>query len=82
VVRLKDLMPLLHDIMTVDQYAEVDASEGEVAFRVHVPSVPEDLQKLWREFLTNYATALKSRHDLPIAVEDRVGWVEVRVRTV
>ncbi len=41
VVRLKDLMPLLHDIMAVDQYAEVGASEGEVAFRIHVPHVSE-----------------------------------------
>ena len=85
VLRLKDLMPLLEDIMAVDQYAEVGASDGEVAFRIHVPHLSEDLRRAWREFLTSYAEALKAKHgDLPITVEDIEGedWVEIVVRTV
>lgn len=50
-----------------------------MVFCVHVPNVPEDLQKLWRDFLISYASALKSRHNLPI--EDKVEWIELRVRT-
>ena len=78
-------MPLLHDIIAVDQYAEVGASEGEVAFCIHVPHLSEDLRKVWRDFLTSYARALKAKHgDLPIEVEDVEGedWVEVVVRTL
>ena len=41
VLRLKELMPLLNDIMVIDEGAEVGASEGEIAFRVYVPDVSE-----------------------------------------
>ena len=82
VLRLRDLMPLLEDLMVLGREVTVGAAEGEVIFCVHVPNVPVDLQKLWREFLVSYANALKSRHDLPIEVEDKAEWVELRVRTV
>ena len=61
------------------------ARAGEVAFRIHVPRVSEDLRKVWRDFLNGYAKALKAKHgDLPITVEDIEGedWVEIVVRTV
>ena len=35
VLRLKELMPLLDDIMALDREVVVGASEGEVAFRIH-----------------------------------------------
>jgi len=63
----------------------VGASEGEIAFRIHVPRVTDDLQRVWRDFLVSYAEALKAKHgDLPITVEDIEGedWVEIVVRTV
>jgi len=85
VVRLKDLMPLLNDIAAIDQYAVVGASEGEVAFRIHVPHLSEDLRKVWKDFLASYAKALKAKHgDLPIEIVNIEGedWVEVVVRTV
>jgi len=60
------------------------ARAGEVAFRIHVPRVSEDLRKVWRDFLSSYAKALKAKHGLPITVEDIEGedWVEIVVRTV
>ena len=72
---------LLEDLMVLGRSVTASAAEGEVIFRARVPSAPEDLQKLWREFLTSYAKALKAKHDLPIAVEDKAEWVELRVRT-
>ena len=84
VLRLKELMPLLDDIMALDREVVVGASEGEIAFRIHVPRVSEDLRKVWRDFLSSYAKALKAKHGLPITVEDIEGedWVEIVVRTV
>ena len=60
------------------------ARAGRVAFRIHVPRVSEDLRKVWRDFLSSYAHALKAKHGLPITVEDIEGedWVEIVVRTV
>jgi len=60
------------------------ARAGEVAFRIRVPRVSEDLRKVWRDFLSSYAKALKAKHGLPITVEDIEGedWVEIVVRTV
>jgi len=81
-LRLVELVPLLEDLAALGPNVAVGASEGEVAFRAHVPRASEDLQKVWRDFLVSYASALKSKHDLPIEVEDKVEWVELRVRTV
>jgi len=39
-------MPLLEDLAALGREVAVGASEGEVIFCVHVPNVPEDLQKL------------------------------------
>jgi len=85
VLRLKKLMPLLHDIMVINEGAEVGASEGENAFRIHVPLVSEDLQKVWRDFLVNYAEALKAKHsNLTIEITNIQGkdWIEIVVRTI
>jgi len=78
---LKEPAPLPEGLAAPGGEVAVGASEGEVIFCVHVPSVPEGPRKLWRDFLTNYARALKAKHDLPIAVEDKAEWVELRVRT-
>jgi len=83
VLRLKELMPLLDDLIALDREVVVGASEGEIAFRIHVPRVSEDLRKVWRDFLASYAKALKAKHgDLPIEIEDIEGedWVEIVVR--
>ena len=85
VLRLKELMPLLDDIIALDREIVVGASDGEISFRIHVPHVTEDLQKVWKDFLVSYAKALKAKHgDLPIEIEDIEGkdWVENVVRTV
>jgi len=79
------LMPLLDDIIALDREIVVDASDGEVAFRIHVPLVSEDLQKVWRDFLFNYAEALKAKHgNLPIEITNIQGkdWIEIVVRTI
>jgi len=84
-LRLKELAPLLEDLAAPGRNVVAGASEGEVIFCVHVPNVPEDLQKAWREFLVSYAKALKAKHgDLPIEITDVGGedWVEIVVRTV
>jgi len=82
VLRLRELVPLLEDLMALGREITVRASEGEVIFCVHVPHLSEDLQRVWKDFLLSYARALKAKHDLPIEVEDRGDWVELRVRTV
>jgi len=71
VLRLRDLMPMLEDLMALGREVTVSAADGEVVFCVYVPHVSEDLRKLWRDFLVSYASALKSRHDLPVEVEDK-----------
>jgi len=81
VLRLSELKPLIEDLMELGLNVVVGAADGEVVFCVYLPDVSEDLQKLWREFLLNYANALKAKHDLPISVEDKVEWIELQVRT-
>jgi len=46
VLQLRELVPLLEDLMALGRNITVSAAEGEVVFCVHVPNVPEDLQKL------------------------------------
>jgi len=77
-------MPLLEGLAALGPNV-VGASDGEVAFRIHVPNVSEDLQRVWRDFLVSYARALKERHgDLPIEIADieGEGWVDIIVKTV
>ena len=81
VLRLDELKSLIEDLMVLGLNVVVGAADGEVAFCVYLPKVEEDLRKLWREFLLNYANALKAKHDLPISVEDKVEWIELQVRT-
>jgi len=55
-----------------------------VIFRIHVPNVSEDLQKVWGDFLVSYAKALKAKHgDLSTEIVNIEGedWVEIVVRT-
>jgi len=64
--RLKEPAPLLEDLMALGREVAVGASVGEVAFRIHVPRLSEDLQKVWKDPLVSYARALKAKHGLPI----------------
>ena len=78
-------MPLPEGPAAPGRNVAVGASDGEVAFRIHVPHLSGDFQKAWRDFLVSYARALKAKHgDLPIEVENVEGedWVEVVVRTL
>jgi len=81
VLTLSELKPLIEDLTALGLNVVVGAADGEVIFCVYLPHVEEDLQKLWREFLFNYANALKAKRDLPIRVEDKVEWIELIVRT-
>ena len=91
-LRLKELKALAEDLAALDREIVVGASEGEVVFRIRVlptagaPGAQDDaeevFQQLWRKIFLAYANALKAKRNLPITVEDKVEWVELRVRTV